>query len=62
MENFETIRKTQEFMIDQAKIHDAHIINNVDIRNTIDLMVNAIIEEFGGEKDVGKESISDNDN
>ncbi len=61
MENFPTIRKTQEFLIDQAKIHNAHIINNVDIRNTIDLMVNDIIEEFGGENSVNEESITDND-
>ena len=61
MENFGTIRKTQQFLIDQAKIHDAHIINNVDIRNTIDLMVDDIIEEFGGETDDGKESSRNND-
>lgn len=51
MENFGTIRKTQNFLIDQAKIHNVHVINNADFRNTIDLMVNDIIEEFGGEND-----------
>ncbi len=51
MENFGIIRKTQNFLIDQAKIHNVHVINNVDFRNTIDLMVNDIIEEFGGEND-----------
>lgn len=61
MENFETIRKTQQFLIDQAKIHNAHVINNVDIRNTIDLMVDDIIEEFGGETNDGKESSGNND-
>lgn len=49
MENFDTIRKTQRFMVEQAKIHDSRIINNVDINETIDIMVNDIIEEFGGE-------------
>jgi 2-phosphoglycerate kinase len=57
MENFETIRKTQNFLIDQAEIHNVHIINNADFRNTIDSMVNDIIEEFGGENDDNKESI-----
>ena len=51
MDNFETIRKTQQFLIDQAEIHDAHIINNADFRTTIDSMVNDIIEQFGGEND-----------
>ncbi|MBR0059005.1 MAG: 2-phosphoglycerate kinase [Methanobrevibacter sp.] len=51
MENFGIIRKTQNFLIDQAKIHNVHVINNADFRNTIDLMVNDIIEEFGGEND-----------
>ncbi|MBE6498462.1 MAG: 2-phosphoglycerate kinase [Methanobrevibacter sp.] len=49
MENFDTIRKTQKFLMEQAKIHDSRIINNVDINQTIDIMVNDILEEFGGE-------------
>ena len=57
MENFETIRKTQQFLIDQAKIHNALIINNADFRNTIDLMVNDIIEQFGGENDDNEEGM-----
>ena len=56
MENFDTIRKTQEFLINQANIHNTRIINNVDIRATIDLMVNDIIEQFGGEIDDDKKS------
>jgi len=52
MENFSKIRKTQDFLTNQAKIHNAHVINNVDIRTTIDSMVSDIIEEFGGEMDV----------
>lgn len=48
MDNFGTIRKTQQFLIEQAKIHDAHIVNNMDINETIDIMVNDILEEFGG--------------
>ena len=51
MDSFEPIRKIQQFLIDQAGIHDAHIINNSDFKNTIDLMVNDIIEEFGGDND-----------
>lgn len=57
MDNFETIRKTQQFMISQAEIHGGHIINNEDYKTTIDLMVNDIIEEFGGDTDDGKESV-----
>lgn len=56
MDNFETIRKTQNFLVEQAKIHDAHIINNVDINETIDLMVNDILEEFGGVENVEQKS------
>ncbi len=47
MDNFDTIRKTQRFLIEQAKIHDSRIINNVDISQTIDIMVNDILEKFG---------------
>jgi 2-phosphoglycerate kinase len=49
MENFDTIRRTQKFLVEQAKIHDSRIINNVDINQTIDIMVSDILEEFGGE-------------
>ena len=56
MENFPTIRKTQKFLVEQAKIHDARIINNVDINETIDIMVSDILEKFGGIDDVEQES------
>ena len=56
MNNFETIRKTQNFLVDQAKIHDTRIINNVDINETIDIMVNDILEEFGGVDNEEQES------
>ncbi len=56
MDNFDTIRKTQDFLINQAKIHDNHVINNVDFRHTIDLMVNDIIKECGGETNDKQES------
>ena len=62
MDNFETIRKTQDFLVEQANIHDARIINNVDINETIDIMINDILEKFGGENDVEQESQRDNDN
>lgn len=62
MENFETIRKTQKFLVEQAKIHDARIINNVDINETIDIMVSDILEKFGGVNSVEQESQGDNDN
>lgn len=51
MENFESIRKTQNFLVEQAKIYDSHIINNIDINETIDLMVNNILEKFVGVND-----------
>ena len=56
MDNFENIRKTQRFLVEQAKIHDARIINNVDINETIDIMVNDILEKFGGIDDVKQKS------
>ncbi len=56
MDNFPTIRKTQKFLVEQAKIHDARIINNVEINETIDIMVNDILERFGGINDVEQES------
>ena len=61
MDNFDAIRKTQSFLVEQAKIHDSRIINNVDINQTIDIMVNDILEEFGGMENVGQESKRDND-
>ena len=56
MDYFPTIRKTQKFLVEQAKIHDARIINNVDINETIDIMVSDILEKFGGIDDVEQES------
>lgn len=56
MDNFDAIRKTQKFLVEQAKIHDARIINNVDINETIDIMVNDILDKFGGINDVKQES------
>ena len=62
MEKFEIIRKTQNFLVDQAKINNACIINNVDINETIDIMVCEILEKFGGENNVKQKSQRDNDN
>ena len=62
MDNFEAIRKTQNFLVEQAKIHDTRIINNVEINETIDIMVSDILEKFGGKEDVGQESKRNNDN
>ena len=62
MDNFDTIRKTQSFLIEQAKIHDSHIIDNVDINETIDIMINDILDKFGGIDNVKQESERDNDN
>ena len=56
MDNFETIRKTQRFLVEQAKIHDVKIINNVEINDTIEIMVDEILEKFGGVDNVEKES------
>lgn len=52
MDNFDTIRKIQSFLEDQAKIHDSTVIDNVDISQTIDIMINDIFEKFGGEDNV----------
>ena len=52
MENFGTIRKTQNFLVEQAKIHDTRVINNVDINETIEIMVDDILKQFGGTDNV----------
>ena len=49
MNNFDTIRKTQNFLVDQAKINNTCVINNIDINVTIDVMVNEVLNKFGGE-------------
>ena len=56
LSNFHLIRKTQSFMIDQAIKHNSKIIDNVDVTYTIDIMVNDIIEKYGGSYDVKQES------
>ena len=56
MDNFDTIRKTQMFLVEQAKIHDTRIINNRDINETIDIMVEDILDKFGGVDNVEEES------
>ena len=56
MDNFGSIRKTQRFLVEQAKIHDTRIINNVDINETIEIMVEDILEKFGGVDNVEQES------
>lgn len=57
MENFETIRKIQRFLIEQAKLNDVRVIDNVDVTDTIEIMVNDIIKKYGGENDVEQESL-----
>ncbi len=56
MDNFDTIRKTQDFLVEQANINNTRVINNRDINETIDLMVSDILEKFVGVENVEKES------
>lgn len=56
MENFGTIRKTQNFLVKQAEIHNTPVINNEDINETIDIMIEDILEKFGGVDNVEQES------
>ena len=49
MDNFDTIRRTQSFLVEQAKIHDTTVINNVEINDTIEKMVDEILDKFGGD-------------
>ena len=46
LDNFSTIRKTQEYLIRQSKLNDTRIINNVDINETVDTMVDDILKKF----------------
>ena len=62
MDNFDTIRKTQRFLVEQSRINNVHVINNVDINETIDIMINDILEKFGGVNNVKQESQGNNDN
>ena len=56
MNNFDTIRKTQDFLVEQANINNTRVINNRDINKTIDLMVSDILEKFVGVENVEQES------
>lgn len=56
MENFGTIRKTQRFLVDQAKINNVRVINNVDINESIDIMIGDILENFGDVSNVEQKS------
>ena len=56
MDNFDTIRKTQDFLVEQANINNTRVINNRDINETIDLMVSDILEKFVGVENVEQES------
>lgn len=47
MDNFETIRKIQNFLVSQAEINHTPVINNVDINETIEIMVCDILKEYG---------------
>ena len=56
MDNFDAIRKTQDFLVEQANINNTRVINNRDINETIDLMVSDILEKFVGVENVEQES------
>jgi 2-phosphoglycerate kinase len=56
MENFEPIRKIQNFLVNQAEINHTPVINNVDINETIDIMVCDILKEYGDVDYDGQES------
>ena len=62
MDNFDTIRKTQHFLVEQAKINNVRVINNVDINETIDIMISDILENFGEINNVEQKSQGNNDN
>ncbi|MCD7781497.1 MAG: 2-phosphoglycerate kinase [Methanosphaera sp.] len=45
LEHFRDIRKTHDYIIDQADKYDVPVIENIDVTNTVDTMVDQIIEE-----------------
>ncbi len=47
LDNFSAIRKIQNFMVQQAKTYNSHIINNTDVVNTIDIMIDEITIRYG---------------
>ena len=52
MENFPAIRKTQEYIVSQAKIYDVPIIENIDVITTIDSIIKYITKTYGGVNNV----------
>lgn len=50
LDNFSSIRETQDFIVNQAKLSNSYIIDNVDVTTTIDKMMDDIIDKYGGIK------------
>lgn len=61
LDNFDSIRKTHDFLIDQAKIKNSILIENIDVTQTVDIMINDIIEKYGGIINDKQESERNND-
>ncbi|WP_409200750.1 2-phosphoglycerate kinase [Methanobrevibacter sp. DSM 116169] len=50
LKNFESIRRTHNYIIQQAEKYDSAIIENVDVIKTVDMMISYITEKYGGMK------------
>ncbi len=55
LEHFNAIRKTQNYIVSQAKTYDVPVIENIDVITTIDSIIKYITKTYGGEKNVGKQ-------
>lgn len=47
LDNFESIRKIHDYNVEQAKIYSIPIIENIEVKNTIDLIIKDITKRYG---------------
>jgi 2-phosphoglycerate kinase len=52
LDNFDSIRKTQNYFINQGSLFNSKIIDNIDVTTTSDIMSDYIVEKYGGMSDV----------
>jgi len=48
LKNFNSIRRTHNYIVNQAEIYNVEVIENIDVIKTVDKMISYIIEKYGG--------------
>jgi 2-phosphoglycerate kinase len=56
LDNFDSIRKTHDYIINQSEKYDSKLIENIDVIKTVDDMIIYITEKYGGMDDVEQKS------